>query len=54
MAIVDEKTWDTVNAGEAPPPPPGEFPWMWLAIGGAALAGVILLIPKAKEKIEKK
>lgn len=28
----------------------GEFPWMWLAIGGAALAGAILLIPKEKAK----
>ena len=29
------------------------FPWQWLAIGGAAILGVILLIPKkAKEKIK--
>ena len=34
-------------------PLPEEFPWKWLAIAGAAIAGVILLIPgpkKAKEK----
>lgn len=30
---------------------PSKFPWQWLAIGGAAIAGVILLIPK---KIKKK
>lgn len=31
------------------------FPWQWVAIGGAAIAGVILLIPrpkKAKEKVK--
>jgi len=33
---------------------PGEgFPWQWLAIGGAAIAGVILLIPKPKKAVKK-
>lgn len=29
------------------------FPWQWFAIGGAAIAGVILLIPKPKKVKEK-
>jgi len=30
------------------------FPWQWLAIAGAGIAGVILLIPKPKKPKEKK
>jgi len=30
------------------------FPWQWLAIGGVAIAGVLLLIPKPKKAKEKK
>lgn len=56
--VVDQGTWDTVDAGEVPPPPPppppGEFPWMWIAIGGLFIAGGILLIPKAKKVVKKK
>ena len=29
-------------------------PWKWLAIAGAAIAGVILLIPKPKKAVKKK
>ena len=30
------------------------FPWQWLAIAGAAIAGVILLIRKPKKAVKKK
>jgi len=30
------------------------FPWQWLAIGGAFITGVILLIPRPKKAVKKK
>lgn len=45
--------WQNNTRNPACPPIEVPFPWQWLLIGGAAITGAILLIPKPKKAKEK-